>query len=106
MTKKQVEEKRVYLTYTSAALLITEGSQNRNSCRARTWRQELMLRPWRGAAYWLAPHSLFSLLSYRTQDHLPIGGTTHIGLGPPHLITKKMLYRLANSAILWRHFIN
>jgi hypothetical protein len=24
-----------------------------------------------GAAYWLAPHGLLSLLSYRTQDHQP-----------------------------------
>jgi hypothetical protein len=30
-----------------------------------------MQRPWRDAAYWLAPHGLLSLLSYRTQDHQP-----------------------------------
>lgn len=30
-----------------------------------------MLGPWEGAASWLAPHSLFSLPSYRTQDHQP-----------------------------------
>jgi hypothetical protein len=29
------------------------------------------------AAYWLAPHGLFSLLSYRTQDHMARDGTTH-----------------------------
>jgi len=28
-----------------------------------TWRQEQKPRPWRGAAYWLALHGLFSLLS-------------------------------------------
>jgi hypothetical protein len=28
-----------------------------------------------GAAYWLTPHDLFSLLSYRTQDHQPRDGT-------------------------------
>ena len=27
-----------------------------------------MQKPWRGAAYWLAPHDLLSLLSYRAQD--------------------------------------
>jgi hypothetical protein len=37
--------------------------------RPETWRQELMQRPWRGAAFWLAPHGLLSLLSYRIQDH-------------------------------------
>jgi hypothetical protein len=26
-----------------------------------------MQRPWRGAAYWLAPSGLLSLLAYRTQ---------------------------------------
>jgi hypothetical protein len=29
------------------------------------------------------PHGLFSLLSYRTQDHQPRDGTTHNVLGPP-----------------------
>jgi hypothetical protein len=28
-----------------------------------------MHRPWRSAVNWLAPFGLFSLLSYRTQDH-------------------------------------
>ena len=46
----------VYLAYTPMS--ITEGSQDRNSNRAGTWRQEPMQRPWRGAAYWLAPHGL------------------------------------------------
>jgi hypothetical protein len=58
MTKKQVGEKRVYLPYTSTLLFITEGSQDRNSNRAGTWRQELMERLWKDAAYWLAPHDL------------------------------------------------
>jgi hypothetical protein len=35
------------------------------------------------AVYWIASHGLLRLLSYRTQDHLPRGGTTHSGLGPP-----------------------
>ena len=44
-----------------------------------------MQRPWKGAAYWLASPALLSLLSYTTQYHLPRGGTTHSGLGPPPL---------------------
>ena len=51
MTKKQVGEKRVYLTDMSILLFIIEGSQGRHSNRAETWKQELMQRPWRGAAY-------------------------------------------------------
>jgi hypothetical protein len=38
-------EERIYLVHTYIALVITEGSQDRNSNRAGTWRQELMQRP-------------------------------------------------------------
>jgi hypothetical protein len=100
--QKAVREERVYSAHTSTAWFIFGGSQVRNSNRAGTWRQELMQRPWRGAAYWLAPHGLLSLLCYRTQDHQPRDTTTHIGLGPPSLITEKMPY----SWISWRHFLN
>jgi hypothetical protein len=87
MTKEQVVEESVYLAYISILLFIIEVSQDGNSNRAGTWRQELMQKPWRGAAYWLAPHGLFSLLSYRTQDHQSRDGPTHNGLGPPTSIT-------------------
>jgi hypothetical protein len=79
MTKK-VGEERVYSAYTSTLLFITKGSQDRNSHRAGTWRQELMQRPWRDVPYWLASPGLLSLLSYRTQDYQPRDGTTHKGL--------------------------
>jgi hypothetical protein len=69
MTKKQVVEERVYSAYTSTLLFITRGSQDWNSSRAGVWRQELMQRPWKGAAYWLASPGFLSLLSYRTQDY-------------------------------------
>jgi hypothetical protein len=43
MTKEQVrEEKGLHLAYSSIALFIIEGSQDRNSNRAGTWRQKLM----------------------------------------------------------------
>ena len=70
-----------YSPYSSTLLLITKGSQAWNSPRAGTWRQELIQTPWRGAAYWIAPPGMFSLLSYRTQDYQPRDGTTH--KGPP-----------------------
>ena len=44
----------VYLAYTSISLFIIKGSQDRNSSRAGTWRQELMQRPWTSSACWLA----------------------------------------------------
>ena len=73
MNKKQVGEERVYSVYTSILLVTTKESQDRNLNRAEFWRQELMQRPWRGAAYWLASHGLLSMLSYKTQDHQPRG---------------------------------
>jgi hypothetical protein len=45
MTKKQAGEERVYSAYISTLLFITKGSQDRNSHRVGTWRQELMQRP-------------------------------------------------------------
>jgi hypothetical protein len=41
-----------------------------------------MQRLWRGAAFWLAPHGLLSLLYYRTQDTSP--GMAPVTMGPPH----------------------
>ena len=42
----------------------------------------------RGTAFWLAPYGLLSLLSYRTQDHMPRDGTIHSVLYSPPSITK------------------
>lgn len=58
------------------------------SVRAETWRKEPLKKPWRSATYWLAHHVLLSLLSYGTQDHQPMGGSTHNGLGFPLQIIK------------------
>jgi hypothetical protein len=89
-----------------ALFSLIKGSQDRNSSRAGTWRQELMQTPWRGAAYWLASHNLFSLLSHRTQDnHQPRDDTTHNGLCPATSITKKIAYRPVHNLILWKHFL-
>jgi len=68
-------ERRVYLAYTSTMLFIIKGTQDRNSHG-----QELMQRPWRGAAYWFTPHGLLSLPSYRTQDHLEALIPFHLSL--------------------------
>jgi hypothetical protein len=53
--------RKVSLAYTSLVLFIIKGSQERISNGAGTWRQELMQRLWRGAAYWLTPPALLSL---------------------------------------------
>ena len=41
-----------------------QRSEDSYSRRTGTWRQEVMQRPWRGAAYCLAHHDLLNLLSY------------------------------------------
>jgi hypothetical protein len=76
-TKKHDGEERVDSAYTSTLLFIAEGSQDWNSHRAGTWRQEVMQRPWRDVTYWLAPPGLLRWLSQRTQDYQPRDGTTH-----------------------------
>ena len=59
MTKRKLGWKKVYSV--SISLFINERSQDRNSIRAGTWRQE---RPWRVDAYWLALHGLLSLFFF------------------------------------------
>ena len=85
--KKQDGEERVSLAYTFTLLFITKGSQNRNSNREGTWKQELIHRPWRGGDYWVVLHGLLKPASYKTQDHQPRDGITYNGPGPPLLIT-------------------
>ena len=99
ITKKQVGEERIYSVYTSTLLFITTGSQDGNSHSVGTWRQELMQKPWKGAAYWLASPGLLSLLSYRIQDSQPRDGTTHNGPSHPWPLIEKMPY----SWISWRN---
>lgn len=43
-------------------------------------KQELMQKPWRNGAYWLASSRLISHLSYIAQANLHRDGTTHSGL--------------------------
>lgn len=71
-------EQRVYFN----CLQLSGHTPSLGEVRARTWRQEWKQRPPRSAAYWLAPHSMLSLLSYSSQDqpwcHLPCAGPSHI----------------------------
>jgi hypothetical protein len=57
-----------------------------------------MQRPWRGPAYWLVPHGLLSLLSYRAQGHQPEDGPTQSGQILPHKsLIKNMLAGLPTA---------
>ena len=74
---------------------------------AGTWRQALMQRPWRDAAYWLVLHGLLSLLSYRIQDYQPrVALPTTMDWALPYQQIIKKIYRLACSWILRKHFLN
>jgi hypothetical protein len=72
----------------STAPFIIKRNQDRNSHRAGTWRQELMHRPWRGAAYWLAPHGLLSLLPYIVDIKLATTRITH----PDYILTQTLCH--------------
>lgn len=79
--QKQHEEERVYSAYASTSLSIVEGSQNRNSDRAGTWKQELMQRPWSVLTDLLPmAYSAYFLIEPRTTNTgvaLPIGWALH-----------------------------
>jgi hypothetical protein len=87
----------VYLADTSISLFIIGGSQGRSKNRAETWRQELMQRPRRGVAYWLAPHGLLSLLSYRIQDHQPMVAPSIMGWALPHQLKNSLCLSIAQT---------
>jgi hypothetical protein len=79
--------RRVILAYTPTSKSITEGSQDRNSKGAGTWRQELMQRSWRAAAY--------SLLSMACSDCFLIASRT-MGpwvVPPTNGLAQRLVYR-------------
>ena len=66
--------------------LILSGRQlpkQGKNIEARPVRQGLEWKPWRIAACWLALYGFLSLLSYRTQNHLPKGGTPYLDWAYP-----------------------
>lgn len=47
------------------------------------------------------PGGALFTVSYTSQGHVLMGGTTHRGLGPPTSITKEKHYRLAHRPVWW-----
>jgi hypothetical protein len=75
MTKKQVVEKKALF---SLHFHIAVHHQRKSGLEfTQVRKQELMQRPWRRAAYWIASPGLLSLHSYRSQYCHPRAGTTH-----------------------------
>jgi hypothetical protein len=81
MTKKQVEEERVYSVYILHIAVLHQGKSGKELKQVR--KQELRQRPRRDVTYWLASPGSLSLLSYRTQDNQPREGITRNGPSPP-----------------------
>jgi hypothetical protein len=53
--QKHRGKERVTFTYSSIEKFIIKSSEGRNSSRTGIWRQELILRLWKGITYWTAP---------------------------------------------------
>lgn len=87
--------------YRSISASITEGSQARNSKKVRIWRQELLQRPWKSSAYWLALHDLHILSPPGTQDPQSRDSTAHTVLANLNISsTKKRHHRLAYRPVV------
>lgn len=65
MVKINLGSKRFILSYKSQGT-VTRGINAGTQAAQGIWSQELKQSPWRRAAYWLAPYSLFSQLSHGT----------------------------------------
>jgi hypothetical protein len=68
---KQLEEKRVYFTYTSH---LSQWQIRKRNLDTRADAETM-----EGCCLWLAPCGLLSLLSQRTQDHQPRVAPTSVG---------------------------
>jgi hypothetical protein len=85
--QEQAWKEKDYFDYTYWSHFITERSQDKNSSIAGTWKQELIQRPLKAAAYSLSPPC-----SYKTQGMtLPTMGRSFCS----ESLTMKMLYRFA-----------
>lgn len=84
MMNHQLVEEAVYLAYTSisrsSSTEVTTGIQVGQGLKQRKYLEagadaEVM----EGDVYWLPPHGIFSLLSYRPKNYQSRGGSTHNG---------------------------
>lgn len=105
---KNLGKKGAYSAYSSTSLLISKGSQNRNS--NRTWRQELSWGSGGEALLTgLLPMAASACFLFLELVLPAQGCPTQNGLGFPHqLLIKSMPYMAAcsSSAIVWSHFLN
>lgn len=77
-------------------------SSSSGEAEAGTWRREVEQDNMEEHCLLAYPHGLLTLLSYKTQDHLPRGGTAHHGLGHPSSLIRKM----ADRSVWLRQFLS
>ena len=86
--QRKIGEERVYLAYTSISLFIIEGEKSGQELKqGRNLEAGADSEAMGYAAYWLPPHGLLSLLSYRTHKYQSKDSTTHCRLGSSQSIT-------------------
>ena len=96
--QKQLGEERVYVPHSSfIQQFVTKSNEGRNWSWTGTWRQELMWRPQRSAAYWLAPNDLLCLLTELRTVSPGIEPPTMSWALPHQSIIKKMPHRLPSE---------
>lgn len=97
---KHLDEERVYLPFRSLTQFIIEGSQSRNSSRARNWRKELKQTLWRGITYWIFPPwlTLFVFMCNLSMPNLHRGDMVHSVLGPPISIVNHPIHLLTGQS--------
>ena len=77
------------------------------SSPAGTWGQELMHRPWRGVAYWLAPHGCSACFLIEPRTTSPGMTVPTMGWALPHQsLIRKCPICLPSACILWSHFLS
>jgi hypothetical protein len=102
MTKKHIREESICSAYTSSST-VHRWSQNRNTSREGTRRQELMTQEATDAAYWLALMACSACFLIEPR-------TTSLGMAPPTvgcaLPQWSLIEKMPYSWISWRHFLS
>jgi hypothetical protein len=76
MSKKQVEEAKIYSVYISTLLFINKGSMDWTQAG-----QEAMQKPWRDVTHWIVPLACSACIFIESKTTSP--GMAPATMGPP-----------------------